>query len=60
MKIIRFRDDTGCEHVGVWQAVGAARRTDGDVFGDYTVTGDAVTIEIGHIGRLTTPVALEA
>lgn len=52
MKIIRFLDDSGRQHVGSWDGDATARRIDGDVFGAYTVTD-----EVRPVAKLLAPVA---
>lgn len=44
MKIIRFLDDAGREHLGAWDGAAHARRIDGDVFGDHTLTDDVLPV----------------
>jgi len=45
MKLIRFLDAQGHEHVGAWDGKTSARRIDGDLFGDHTVTDEVLTID---------------
>ncbi len=44
MKIIRFLDDQGREHLGAWDGADHARRIDGDLFGEHTVTDDVLSV----------------
>ena len=45
MRIIRFLDDTGTEHMGAWGGGDTARRLDGDLFGDLALTDDVRRVE---------------
>jgi 2-keto-4-pentenoate hydratase/2-oxohepta-3-ene-1,7-dioic acid hydratase in catechol pathway len=52
VKIVRFLDDAGTVGFGCQQADGSVTRLDGDLFGDYQDTGEAVTVS-----KLLAPVA---
>ena len=45
MKIIRFLDPDGTEHLGAWEGGSSARRLEGDLFGDLDLTDDVLRVE---------------
>ena len=44
MKLIRFLDDRGREHIGAWDGAGTAHRITGDLFGEYIVTDESLPV----------------
>ena len=52
MKLIRYQDSQGAVHYGAEQSDGSAKRIDGDIYGEYSVTA-----ETADVAKLLAPVA---